>query len=101
MEFIAAVVYNRIVVVIIALSVALIMTSAGGIAVLVVLVLLYLVGLVYITVVWDLACVVFALEPMYSLSPVKRSFRIKGKIQVSDGLVVIFDVLFLRVGFLL
>ncbi|KAH7520892.1 uncharacterized protein LOC125423775 [Ziziphus jujuba] len=86
-------VYNIVAIALIVLWIVFVGPVTIGIVVLVLFLILYLVGFVYIGIVWHLACVVSVLEEVYGIQALKRSKAlIKGKM----GIGVAF---FIFIGF--
>ncbi|KAK2656203.1 hypothetical protein Ddye_009255 [Dipteronia dyeriana] len=97
-------VYHVVALGVFALWIFLLANTVAGLVVGVVILILYLVGLVYIIVIWQLACVVSVLEEKYGLKAMKKSrVLIKGKMGVAVLTLILFgfcfggiDVLFER-----
>ncbi|CAK7354874.1 unnamed protein product [Dovyalis caffra] len=104
-SFAVVVVYNIVaIVVLIILFVALInhVPAAGfRILLIVVLVIFYSVGLLYITIVWHLASVVSVLEDFYGIKAMRKSKElIKGKMGVAAAIFIVVGICFVGIQFL-
>ncbi|KAG6660671.1 hypothetical protein CIPAW_03G121000 [Carya illinoinensis] len=91
--FLFIVVYHIVAAVLFILWAAFIRASTVGIAIVIVLLILYLIGLVYISIVWDLASVVSVLEDVYGLKAmIKSKALIKGKMGVAVAFFILISV---------
>ncbi|KAG5241907.1 polyadenylate-binding protein B-binding protein [Salix suchowensis] len=104
-SFAAVVLYNIVsIVVLIILFVALVNhVPADGVRVLflVVLVILYSVGLLYITIVWHLASVISVLEDFYGIKAMMKSKElIKGKMGIAAAVFIVVGICFVGIQFL-
>ncbi|KAL5752159.1 hypothetical protein ACOSP7_022337 [Xanthoceras sorbifolium] len=91
-------VYNVIVIGILALWAVFIADSWFGIVIGVGILVVYLVGFVYISIVWQLASVVSVLEDKYGLKAMKKSRNlIKGKMGIAVGMFVVFSLCFVGI----
>ncbi|XVF61027.1 hypothetical protein PTKIN_Ptkin08bG0095200 [Pterospermum kingtungense] len=92
-SFSIVVVYNIITGLFLFLPVAFLGLSSLGVAILVVLFILYLAGLVYISLVWNLASVVSVLEDVYGIKAMKKSKAlIKGKMGVAVAMFLLLTL---------
>ncbi|TXG60386.1 hypothetical protein EZV62_014959 [Acer yangbiense] len=88
-------VYHVVAIGVFALWFVLLSNSIAGLVVGVVILILYLVGLVYISVIWQLASVVSVLEEKYGLKAMKKSrVLIKGKMGVAVLTLILFVLCF-------
>ncbi|KAL9377754.1 hypothetical protein Peur_029089 [Populus x canadensis] len=104
-SFAVVVLYNIVsIVVLIILSFTLInhVPAAGfRILFLVVLVILYSVGLLYITIVWHLASVISVLEDFYGIKAMMKSKElIKGKMGIAAAIFIVVGLCFVGIQFL-
>ncbi|KAJ8769209.1 hypothetical protein K2173_000984 [Erythroxylum novogranatense] len=66
-----------------------------GIVILIILLVLYIAGVVYVAILWHLACVISVLEEIYGIKALKKSRNlIKGKTGAAVGLVIILGLCF-------
>lgn len=87
--FIITVGYNTITVLIMVLCLEITGPGKPGLIALVILIVAYLMGLVYISVVWHLATVVSVLENMYGITAIQKSKElIKGKTWVACAILL-------------
>ncbi|KAL5805064.1 hypothetical protein ACOSQ3_031864 [Xanthoceras sorbifolium] len=94
-SFFIVFVYNVVAIGILVLWVAFLLGYVVGIVLGVGILVLYLVGLVYISIVWQLASVVSVLEEKYGLKAMKKSrILIKGKMGVTVAMFVLFGLCF-------
>ncbi|KAK3211721.1 hypothetical protein Dsin_016427 [Dipteronia sinensis] len=94
-------VYNVVAVGVFALWIVLLSDTVAGVVVGVVILILYLVGLVYISVIWQLASVVSVLEDKYGLKAMKKSrVLIKGKMGVAVLTFILFVLCFGGIDFI-
>ncbi|KAG4387300.1 hypothetical protein AAZX31_13G024100 [Glycine max] len=82
--FAAFFIYNIVTMLVMFLSIVTIGISSGGVVVLVLITVLYFIGFVYLTVVWQLASVVTVLEDSWGIRAMAKSKElIKGKMVLS------------------
>ena len=82
--FAAFFIYNIVTMLVMFLSIVTIGISSGGVVVLVLITILYFIGFVYLTVVWQLASVVTVLEDSWGIRAMAKSKElIKGKMVLS------------------
>lgn len=94
-------VYNIIALLLLALWDTLLRDLVIGIVILLVLVILYCVGLLYITIVWHLASVVSVLEEIYGIKAMTKSKNlIKGKMGVAASIFIVIGICFAAIQFL-
>ncbi|KAF5745124.1 hypothetical protein HS088_TW07G00705 [Tripterygium wilfordii] len=94
-SFAVALVYNVVAIGVLVLWAVVVGFSSIGIAIGIVLLILYIAGLLYITIVWNIASVVSVLEDIYGWKAmVKSRCLIKGKMGVSVGLFVVIGFCF-------
>ncbi|XVE86524.1 hypothetical protein DITRI_Ditri18aG0040500 [Diplodiscus trichospermus] len=97
-SFANVLVYNIIAGVLLLSSVAFLGLGNLGIAIFVVLLILYLSGFVYISLVWHLASVVSVLEDVYGIKAMKKSKAlIKGKMGVAVAMFVVLIICFVGI----
>lgn len=100
-NFVIILAYNIVAATLFFIWVFLIGVSISGIMIGVALLIIYLVGFVYITIVWHLACVVSVLENVYGIrAMVKSNDLIKGKMGVAGSIFVLLVVWILGIEFL-
>ncbi|XVF16987.1 hypothetical protein REPUB_Repub10bG0078100 [Reevesia pubescens] len=100
-SFAIVLVYNIIAGVLLFLSVAFLGLGSLGIAIFVVLFILYLAGFVYISLVWHLASVVSVLEDVYGIKAIAKSKAlIKGKMGVAVAMFLLLVLSFVGIQFL-
>ncbi|XP_077213764.1 uncharacterized protein LOC143848655 [Tasmannia lanceolata] len=98
-NFIILLGYNTLTLLLMVLSILLIGPSPVGVIVLIILFILYMIGLVYISVVWHLASVVSVLEEVYGISAMKKSRAlIKGKTWVASAIFVSLNIVFVGIN---
>ncbi|KAF5480592.1 hypothetical protein F2P56_001328 [Juglans regia] len=91
--FLFFIVYHIVAAVFFILWVAFIGASAVGIVIVIVLLIFYLIGFVYISIVWDLASVVSVLEDVYGLKAmIKSKALIKGKMGIAVAFFILISV---------
>ncbi|XP_061348168.1 uncharacterized protein LOC133293593 [Gastrolobium bilobum] len=94
-------VYNVMAVMVIIIWALTIGVRSGGIAILLVITILYLIGIMYLTVVWQLASVVTVLEDSYAFEAMTKSKElIKGKMGLSVFICLKLNVSFFLIQFL-
>lgn len=99
-NFIIVVGYNIVAVLVSFTCIVLIPPGVFSSMILIILLVLYLVGLVYISVIWHLASVVSVLEESYGLNAmIKSQDLIKGKIGISMVILVIVNIFFFGIEF--
>ncbi|XP_041003905.1 uncharacterized protein LOC121249259 [Juglans microcarpa x Juglans regia] len=92
-SFLFVVVYHIVAAVLFILWAAFIGASTVGFVIVIVLLILYLIGFVYISIVWDLASVVSVLEDVYGLKAmIKSKALIKGKMGVAVAFFILISV---------
>lgn len=100
-SFAIVVAYNVVAGVFMFFPVAFLGTSGFGIAILVVLFVVYIAGLVYISLVWHLASVVSVLEDVYGIKAMKKSKAlIKGKMGVAAAMFLLLILCFVGIQML-
>ncbi|XP_075662989.1 uncharacterized protein LOC142632482 [Castanea sativa] len=91
-------VYNIVAIVIIGLLAVFFSNSVIGIVIIIILVILYLVGFVYISIVWQLASVVSVLEAIRGIQAMKKSKTlIKGKMGVAVAFFILLYTCFVGI----
>ncbi|PON32436.1 polyadenylate-binding protein 1-B-binding protein [Parasponia andersonii] len=94
-SFAIVLVYNVLAIGLMVLWIVLLGFSPVGIVFVIVCLIAYLVGFVYIGIIWHLASVVSVLEEIYGIKALKKSRNlIKGKTGVAVGCFVVFGVAF-------
>ncbi|XP_061358733.1 uncharacterized protein LOC133302918 [Gastrolobium bilobum] len=93
--------YNVMTLLVIILWALTIGTKNGGVAVFVLITILYVIGFVYLTLVWQLASVVTVLEDSYGIQAMMKSKElIKGKMVLSILIFLTLNVSFFLIRFL-
>ncbi|XP_010264907.1 PREDICTED: uncharacterized protein LOC104602788 [Nelumbo nucifera] len=97
-NFIIVFAYNVVALLIFILTSIAVGPGAARTVVLLVFLAVYLVGLVYITVVWHLASVVSVLEDSYGIQAmIKSKALIKGKMWVASAFILLFNLAYLLI----
>lgn len=99
--FFAFFVYNTLAILVFIIWALSINYKSGGIAILVIIGILYFVGMLYLTILWQLASVVTVLEDSYGFKAMMKSNNlIKGKIGLSTLIFLKLNVSFFGIQFL-
>jgi hypothetical protein len=99
-SFFILLVYNIVAIGLITLLVVLIASNVIGIVIIVLLLILYLMGFVYLSIVWQLASVVSVLEDVYGIQAmIKSKTLIKGKMGVAIGFFILLFTCFVAIAF--
>ncbi|KAJ1384430.1 putative transmembrane protein [Sesbania bispinosa] len=99
--FMAFFAYNVMAILVVIIWALTIGGRSGGVAMLVVIGILYFAGLVYLTVIWQLASVVTVLEDSYGVQAMMKSNElIKGKMGLSIVIFFMLNVCFFVIQFL-
>lgn len=97
-SFAIVLVYNIVAIALLVLWVAFVGFSAFGVTISILLLIFYLIGSVYITIVWHLASVVSVLEDVYGFKAmIKSRVLIKGKMGVAVGFIILLSVCFVGI----
>eukprot|EP00262_Sarcandra_glabra_P003304 TRINITY_DN13961_c2_g1_i3.p1 TRINITY_DN13961_c2_g1~~TRINITY_DN13961_c2_g1_i3.p1 ORF type:complete len:359 (-),score=17.90 TRINITY_DN13961_c2_g1_i3:180-1178(-) len=92
-NFLILLVYNTLSFFIFFICILLIGPGSAVLTLLIILLILYLIGLVYITLVWHLASVISVLEDVYGFGAMKKSKAlIKGKLWVTTAIFVTLNL---------
>lgn len=99
-SFFILLVYNIVAIGLITLLAVLIASNVIGIVIIVLLLILYLMGFVYLSIVWQLASVVSVLEDVYGIQAmIKSKTLIKGKMGVAIGFFILLFTCFVAIAF--
>ncbi|CAI9115481.1 OLC1v1016386C1 [Oldenlandia corymbosa var. corymbosa] len=101
-NFIIVFAYNLVAILVLAIFVLIIPQGVFLVLVVMIILMVYLAGFVYISVIWHLASVVSVLEERYGLNAMIKSHDlIKGKMGISTAMFVIFGLCFfgIQIGF--
>ncbi|CAJ2667620.1 unnamed protein product [Trifolium pratense] len=99
--FLAFFLYNIMAILVVIIWALFISYKTGGIATIVIIGILYFVGILYLTIVWQLASVVTVLEDSYGVKAMMKSNElIKGKMGISMLIFLKLNVSFFGIQFL-
>ncbi|XP_077224921.1 uncharacterized protein LOC143858166 [Tasmannia lanceolata] len=91
--------YNTLAILSMVLSVLLIGPNAASLTVVIILLILYIIGLVYISIVWHLASVISVLEDSYGIAAMmKAKSLIKGKVWVTSAIFLTLNLGFIAIN---